>query len=135
MFWNSLNLVRKVAEIETGSRVTRCVCEKNRPNCSPTNFCQNLFITCTTEKVAQNIGFFYTFIRNTAQIKESLIGRKFAESGHPDWEQRSATVYRAVNMLKRIGAKAPKKKIDPKCDGQQGCQMVYIFSNQKSRFG
>jgi hypothetical protein len=34
-------------------------------------------------KESKNVGYFYNF-RENAQRKQSLIGRKFAQSGHPD---------------------------------------------------
>jgi hypothetical protein len=39
-------------------RVTRWVCEKNRPECSPTCFSKKDFITCAVEKKIQKYGHF-----------------------------------------------------------------------------
>jgi hypothetical protein len=52
---------------------------KNRPKCSPTHFCQNIF--CGKKK-PKNSGYFFNFPQ-TGQCKQSPERRKFAQSGHP----------------------------------------------------
>jgi hypothetical protein len=63
-------------------RVTRWFCKKNCPNCSPSHYCQNYYITLLPwNKVAKNLGYFSNF-EKTAESWQMVNGRKFAQSGH-----------------------------------------------------
>jgi hypothetical protein len=56
---------------------------KNRPKSSPTRFCQKYYLLYTKEKKCPKIVGYFCHFSKTAQIKQSPIGRKLAQSGHP----------------------------------------------------
>jgi hypothetical protein len=58
---------------------------KNRPKCSPISFCQIVYIAFTGEKSSPIIGATSVKCRKTTRSKQSPIGRKFAQSGHPEY--------------------------------------------------
>jgi hypothetical protein len=60
-------------------RVTRWVCEKNRPNCFPSSFFSKLihmYVALSVEKSSQKLW-------SSPVIKHSPNGRIFSQSGHP----------------------------------------------------
>jgi hypothetical protein len=57
---------------------------KNRPKCSPNPFCQSWYIFYTRVKNSTKIlATSLVCFKKPAQSKQSPIGRKFAQSGHP----------------------------------------------------
>jgi hypothetical protein len=60
-------------------RVSRWVCEKNRPKCSPTHICQNITIAFPLKKWLKFRLLLHIIFKKTAQFKQSLQRRKFAQ--------------------------------------------------------
>jgi hypothetical protein len=69
------------------------LCEKNRPKCGPTQFFVkiNRYIAFAGEKSNPDIWVSFVIFAKLPIHSKSPFGRKFAQSGHPDFEIKKKT--------------------------------------------